>query len=1043
MKMKKLGFESTLLGTLLIICVMCLTPICGISQTTVGPGIVNSYFPVLSISGTTVDLGPRDGFNHTLSVGDRVLLVQMTGSTGANGGKFEYANIESASPLGTGFRVVLSNVNRNYSPASEKVQLVWVPRDDVSITISGDIRAKEWDGSTGGIISLVTEGTLVMNGDVTASGTGFRVTDGTNTIWGEGVYGGGGSASRAVGGGGGGGGYGSYLQNNTTDINRYDGGGGGGNRTGVKGGGGSYTTGRAGSYGGGGSGGDHCGRFQASFGESGGGRYTAPSGTYGGGGAGGWGDRNDCLDFTSGAIYGGGGSAFGLTSIVGGYDLGINGGVPGYSGLEHASGGGGGIVSGGGGAGAGNHGGGGGGGAGFVAGGCGASAGDAAGGEGYLDGTAATDGSHVIDPSTHHRGGGGGGGQWTGGGGGGNGWQNTYSGGGGGGGGFAPASGQFHNYFFCDATNVCPDPRIWMAGGAVSGGGGIVIIRAAQIIANDHWMTSDGIDGGYANNRMPDGTIITTLYGGSGGGMVIVNTSGISSGPLNICASGGDGDQGSQSDDRAWASSGGGGGGLLWVRDPLGALVANDGVPPPLANINMCFDAGTGGLPAPNPKNADFGGGGGCGGTGGGFVNENCALFGGISDIGLTDETCNDNGTSSDGTDDFISFSLNPTGTLLGTGYTVSVDNGGTVSPTTASYGSATNFQLQAGSADGTLYTISITDNEDAGCTFMITVQQNPCSDGCDLTSDGKTNETCNDNNTSSDATDDYISFSLNPTGTNLGSGYTVSVDNGGVISPTSGTYGAPVDFQLQSGSANATLYTITITDNADPNCTAITTVQQNPCSDACNLMADGKTNEDCNDNNTATNSSDDYISFDINPTGINLGSGYTVSVDNGGVISPTSGTYGSPTSFRLQDGSANGTLYTVTITDNSDANCTLTITMQMDPCSLDCPPNEHTICENDTNFAELTAESGFSNYVWYEYDEITMTKGVQVGTGQVLTLYGSDIGPAGSRKCYVYEAQDSADCSVELCCPVCVMTEECCPDENCFGIQIQFRSDD
>ncbi len=204
-----------------------------------------------------------------------------------------------------------------------------------------------------------------------------------------------------------------------------------------------------------------------------------------------------------------------------------------------------------------------------------------------------------------------------------------------------------------------------------------------------------------------------------------------------------------------------------------------------------------------------------------------------------------------------------------------------------------------------------------------------------------------------------------------------------------------------------------------------------------CNLTDSGEANETCNDNGT-TLATDDYISFDLNPMGSGLGSTYNVTVDNGAVVTPTSGNYGSATSFRLQDGSADGsTTFTITITDADDPNCTITTTVSQSPCSSACPPNEHLICDNDSNIADLVAESGLSNYVWYEYDELNGTLGVQVGTGQILSLIGSDIGPAGSRRCYVYTADDAQGCPAELCCPVCVITEQCCPDPNCYGIQI------
>ncbi len=209
-----------------------------------------------------------------------------------------------------------------------------------------------------------------------------------------------------------------------------------------------------------------------------------------------------------------------------------------------------------------------------------------------------------------------------------------------------------------------------------------------------------------------------------------------------------------------------------------------------------------------------------------------------------------------------------------------------------------------------------------------------------------------------------------------------------------------------------------------------------------CELTDAGKSNETCNDNGSTSNSTDDFISFSLEPDGSNLGTGYTVSVDNGGTISPSSGNYGSATNFQLQSGSADGTMYTITITDNSDPNCTIMTTVMQSSCSMTCPPNEHMICDNGSNTVNLTAETGLSNYIWYEYDEQTRTAGTQVGTGQVLTLDGSDIGPAGSRKCYVYTAEDNQGCPGEMCCPVCISTEQCCPGPNCYGINIVAPTD-
>ena len=85
--------------------------------------------------------------------------------------------------------------------------------------------------------------------------------------------------------------------------------------------------------------------------------------------------------------------------------------------------------------------------------------------------------------------------------------------------------------------------------------------------------------------------------------------------------------------------------------------------------------------------------------------------------------------------------------------------------------------------------------------------------------------------------------------------------------------------------------------------------------------------NVDCNDNGTTSDASDDFITFDLEPTGSGLGSDYTVSV-NSGSVTPTTGSYGSVTSFTLDTGTAGGGDVDVTITDDADNTCTATETI-------------------------------------------------------------------------------------------------------------------
>jgi hypothetical protein len=92
-----------------------------------------------------------------------------------------------------------------------------------------------------------------------------------------------------------------------------------------------------------------------------------------------------------------------------------------------------------------------------------------------------------------------------------------------------------------------------------------------------------------------------------------------------------------------------------------------------------------------------------------------------ITNANLSNIACNDNGTNTDASDDFITFDLDPSGSDLGTSYNVSVSSG-TINPTTASYGSTTAFTLQNGSAGNGDVTVTLTDATDNTCTLNVLV---------------------------------------------------------------------------------------------------------------------------------------------------------------------------------------------------------------------------------------------------------------------------------------------------------------------------------
>jgi SprB repeat len=131
-----------------------------------------------------------------------------------------------------------------------------------------------------------------------------------------------------------------------------------------------------------------------------------------------------------------------------------------------------------------------------------------------------------------------------------------------------------------------------------------------------------------------------------------------------------------------------------------------------------------------------------------------------------------------------------------------------------------------------------------------------------------------------------------------------------------------------------------------------------------CNLTSLGLTNVHCENNNETVLTTDDFIWFNLNPTGTNLGTGYNVSVSTGSVLlnattAPTNVAYGVSRPFRLQAGAAGGGNVTVTITDAANSGCTI-MELVIDPgmCSNILPPTavisgNGTICSG-SNIAEV-----------------------------------------------------------------------------------------
>lgn len=563
-------------------------------------GIVNTYQAVSAVSGSTVTVtGSPRGAAAPFAVGDRVMLIQMTGVSpaqpGSNMGNYDTAVITAVS----GSTITLSAITRTYSPATEAVQLVRMEYDAGTTTVTGTITAAPWDGATGGVVALAG-GSLVLGSDIDASATGFTNDHPPTGIVVPSLSSGAGSAT----GRGGAGGVDTFSFPASLAGGAGGGIGGGGGSTGPE------QLGGGGGVGGGGASGDRDASFLPIAGPpatgSDGGRASALLYTFGGadGAAGGGG----------GVIGGGGGGGSASGGGGGGTDGGGAGGemreLPNQ--IRALGGGGGGPL------GVGN------GGDGLIGGVSGTSTttsaneGSAGGGGGsYGGGGGASSNFAGGDDAS----GGGGGGSWTGGGEGGRGGTldtgvALYPSGGDGN---APVAQQLPDS--AHFLNLA-DPRLMMGGAGGRGsqesghsaggaGGGIVFLDFATIAASGD-VRSDGGEG-----ASPAGGGAHSGAGGGAGGQMRIRANTIDD-PLVLAVNGGLGGAPTANLFHGGVSGGGGGAGGIWVEllDAEPSCPA-DAVP----NLTFELSGGDGGPSIINPKNGLTTATGGDGGTGLGCVS--------------------------------------------------------------------------------------------------------------------------------------------------------------------------------------------------------------------------------------------------------------------------------------------------------------------------------------------------------------------------------------------------------------------------------------
>jgi hypothetical protein len=175
-------------------------------------------YSAVALSGDTVTLAtsPAPG---CLTPGDAVLLSNRQGAPGASTHVGSYEFLVVSDVAGSTVRFTTSKFGTygetgddglGVAAGTQRVVLQRVPQySDVTVTSTGRLTARAWDGTLGGVLALRVAGSLRLDGTITMDGKGFAggtatTTDGATGQSGESIEGAGAAAGINLGGGGGG-----------------------------------------------------------------------------------------------------------------------------------------------------------------------------------------------------------------------------------------------------------------------------------------------------------------------------------------------------------------------------------------------------------------------------------------------------------------------------------------------------------------------------------------------------------------------------------------------------------------------------------------------------------------------------------------------------------------------------------------------------------------------------------------------------------------------------------------------------------------------
>ncbi len=296
---------------------------------------------------------------------------------------------------------------------------------------------------------------------------------------------------------------------------------------------------------------------------------------------------------------------------------------------------------------------------------------------------------------------------------------------------------------------------------------------------------------------------------------------------------------------------------------------------------------------------------------------------------------CNDNGTPSDATDDFYTF------TILVTGANTAGSTWTTINGIEAAYGEEVTITRTDFTADGDdpmILLVGVTDAVDPTCSAVVEITRPyTCSDLCDISADVTTSPYCDDNGTPTDPDDDVFFARVTVNGLNTGGSWTATDDEGNVVG--SGFYGTPTEIGPFAQQEDEEVV-VTIRDAVDGNCVATVVLDQPisfPCSDQCVINME-QINAFCDNNGTPSDASDDLYFVQVLITA-NASAGWNAPAFGYFGCTPYTDPNGSGVIFGPFTASQVATIQVFSCNDPS-GSCTasLTVTKPADfPCSNEC----------------------------------------------------------------------------------------------------------